>query len=99
LITRILALSFHKNTQFLVAFSCLILSSEGSNTFTSLTADVSDFTTTALIGTANILFFVLVIISTVAVIPGLKGEAAGFPFNKSRYDSLSILTFTLKLVT
>jgi hypothetical protein len=60
---------------------------------------VSDLTTTELIGTANIFFFVLVI-STVAVIPGLKGEyVVGLPTNKSSYDSFNILILTLKFVT
>ena len=65
-----------------------------------LTAVVSDFTTTALIGIPITLSFLVVIISTVAVIPGLNGEnVSGFPSSKSWYDSFIILIFTLKLVT
>ena len=60
------------------------MSSFGSSTLKSFTAVVSDFTTTELIGTAKTLVLVVVIISTVAVIPGLKGEyVLGFPSNKS----------------
>jgi hypothetical protein len=54
-------------------FELLFFSSSVATILISLVEAVSDLTTTELIGTANIFFFVLVI-STVAVIPGLKGE-------------------------
>ncbi|MNF71500.1 hypothetical protein D3C84_534510 [compost metagenome] len=72
----ILALSptFTKtHSNFLSLFGTTFFSL-GSSTVKSLTAAVSDFTTTELIGTANTFAFVFVRISTVAVIPGLNGE-------------------------